>query len=112
MTLNELDWLAKFLVSKQIDSAAYVHTFSAQFVEVLQIVFFSNTASDLWTRAVWNGFKKPRFLGFLKKPKKPKKSEFRFFRFLKKNKNLMSDFSYFSSFIYHFQIKQVSTLYK
>ena len=41
-------------------------------------------------RAVWHGFKKPRFF---KKPKKPKKSEFRFFRFLK-NKNLMSDLSF------------------
>jgi len=40
MTLNELEWLAKFLVSKQIDSAAYVHTLSALFVEVLWIVFF------------------------------------------------------------------------
>jgi len=35
MTLNELEWLAKFLVSKQINSAAYVHTLSAIFVEVL-----------------------------------------------------------------------------
>ena len=35
MTLNELEWLAKFLVSKQIDSAAYVYTLSALFVEVL-----------------------------------------------------------------------------
>ena len=40
MTLNELEWLAKFLVSKQIDIAAYVHTLSALFVEVLWIVFF------------------------------------------------------------------------
>ena len=46
MTLNELEWLGKFLVSKQIDSAAYVHTISALFVEVLWIVFFSNTAID------------------------------------------------------------------
>jgi len=46
MTLNELRWLGKFLVSKQIDSAAYVHTISALFVEVLWIVFFSNTAID------------------------------------------------------------------
>ena len=47
MTLNKLEWLANFLVSKQIDSAAYVHTLSALFVEVLQIVFFSNTAIDV-----------------------------------------------------------------
>ena len=33
--LNELEWLAKFLISKQLDSAAYVHTLSALFVEVL-----------------------------------------------------------------------------
>ena len=33
--LNDLEWLANFLVSKQIDSAAYVHTLSALFVEVL-----------------------------------------------------------------------------
>jgi len=26
---NELEWLAKFLVSKQIDSATYFHTLSA-----------------------------------------------------------------------------------
>jgi len=40
MTLNELEWLANILVRMQIDSAAYVHTLSALFVEVLQIVFF------------------------------------------------------------------------
>ena len=32
---NDLEWLANFLVSKQIDSAAYVHTLSTLFVEVL-----------------------------------------------------------------------------
>ena len=62
-------------------------------------------------RAVWHGFKKPRFFRFLKKTKKPKKSEFRFLGFLK-NKNLMSNLSFFSSSIYHSQIGQVSTLYK
>jgi len=38
MTLNELEWLAKVLVSKQIDSAAYVHALCALFVEVPNIV--------------------------------------------------------------------------
>ena len=33
--LDELEWLAKFLLSKQIDSAAYVHTLSGLFVGVL-----------------------------------------------------------------------------
>jgi len=35
MTLNKLEWFAKFLVSNQIYSAAYVHTLSALFPEVL-----------------------------------------------------------------------------
>jgi len=36
MTLNELEWLAKFLVIiKQIDSASYIHTLIVLFVEVL-----------------------------------------------------------------------------
>jgi len=36
MTLNELEWLAEFLVHKQavVDSAAYTHTLSALFMEV------------------------------------------------------------------------------
>ena len=40
MTLNELEWLANYLVSMQIDNAAYVHTLSALFVEVLLISIF------------------------------------------------------------------------
>ena len=39
------------IFSKQIDSAAYVHTLSALFVEVQCTInsIFSNTAIDLWT---------------------------------------------------------------
>ena len=48
MTLNELEWLAKFLVSKQIDSAAYVHTLSALFVEVLYTVSRKKGATDFF----------------------------------------------------------------
>ena len=53
MTLNELEWLAQFLVSKQIDSAAYVHTLSALFVEVLKIVFFQILQLSYGRRQHW-----------------------------------------------------------
>jgi len=61
------------------------------------------TEWPLSSRAVWHGFKKPRF--FLKNLKSPNLD-------FKKNKNLMSDLSFFSSSIYLFQIGQFSTLYK
>ena len=45
------------------------------------------------TRAVWHGFKKPRFLGFFKKNLKNLQSPNLGFLGLK-NKNLMSDLSF------------------
>jgi len=52
MTLNELEWLANTLVSKQIDSAAYVHTLSALFVEVPNIAdrstIFGSTINSIF----------------------------------------------------------------
>ena len=46
---------------------------------ILYLLFTPYGAAQL--RAVRHGFKKPRFLGFLKKLKKLKKSEFRFLGF-------------------------------
>ena len=61
---------------------------------IYQKVPFQMTLTVVLSRAVWHGFKKPRFVRFFKKNLKNLKSPNLGFLGFKKNKNLMSDLSF------------------